>query len=285
MSVTVTTTPLVQLVYKCKAWPYSGFCGQFSPLDTAGGSLGWTYVGGCTGTSAPTTAPTYDPATVIAGCPADYNSASTSYVAGSQVALTVGASKLVYQCKAWPNSGYCTQSTYAPGGTYSDMGWTLVGPCTGSVAPTSAPTAFAGNCMYEKVVTTTPTPTPTIINIAAWSASTLYDAGDQVRIAGTTYKCKPWPFYFWCRMAAYQPTTSSTGLWTEAWTNNGACQYASLAPTAAPTSAPTKAPTDAPTSAPTKAPTNAPTAAPTNAPTSAPTNAPTNAPTSLPTGP
>lgn len=252
VSVTVTASPLVKHVYKCKAWPYSGFCGQFSPLDAAGGSLGWTYVGGCTGTIAPTTSPTYDPATVIAGCPNDYSASTTTYQAGNQVSLTVSASplkKLVYQCKAWPNSGYCNQSTYAPGGTYSDMGWTLVGPCDGTLAPTAAPTNFVGDCMYEKS-----TPTPNIVNIQAWSSSTLYEAGDQVRIGGTTYKCKPWPFYFWCRMAAYQPTTSSTGLWTEAWTENGACQYASLAPTAAPTAKPTAVPTTAtPSAAPTTA--------------------------------
>jgi len=257
VSVTVTTTPLVQLAYKCKAWPYSGFCGQFSPLDAAGGSLGWTYVGGCSGTITPTSSPTYDPSDIVGACPGDYNSATTSYVAGSQVSLTVSTTplkKIVYECKAWPNSGYCNQSVYAPGGTYSDMGWTLVGPCEGTFAPTVAPTAFAGDCMYVKVVTTTPTPTPTVMNIAAWSSSTLYEAGDQVRIDGTTYKCKPWPFYFWCRMAAYQPTKSSTGLWTEAWTNNGACEYVSLPPTAAPTAAPTGVPTVAPTANPTAAP-------------------------------
>jgi hypothetical protein len=48
VSVIKSISPLVKVMYKCKAWPYSWHCGQFSPLDLAGGGkLGWDYVGGC----------------------------------------------------------------------------------------------------------------------------------------------------------------------------------------------------------------------------------------------
>ena len=288
VTVTKTTTPLVKVVYKCKAWPYSGYCGQFSPLHASGGSLGWTLVGGCDGTISPTVAPTFASGSVSTGCPAEYNAAKTDYKTNDQVTTAISGStthKMVYKCREWPNEGYCNQKQYAPEGQYSDMAWTKVGPCTGTFAPTSAPTTFTGDCKYIKVVTTTPTPTPTVIDVAGWSAGTLYDAGDLVRIGSMTYQCKPWPFYFWCRMSAYQPKAgSTTGLWTEAWTEAGPCQYVSLPPTSAPTYKPTSAPSQKPTSAPSRAPTNKPTSAPSKAPTSAPSKAPTSAPSSKPTG-
>ena len=45
VSVTVSTTPLKKFAYVCKAWPFSGFCGQFSPTEY-GGDQGWTALGG-----------------------------------------------------------------------------------------------------------------------------------------------------------------------------------------------------------------------------------------------
>ena len=227
VSVIKSNSPLIQVIYKCKAWPYTWYCGQISPLTSNGGKLGWEYVGECTGTIEPSTSPTLSPGTVIiAGCPTDYSLAKVDYKAGDQVAMVAGTSssyKVVYQCREFPFSGYCNQKGFAPGEQYDYMAWTLVGPCDGTLAPTSAPTEYTGTCTYTKVVTTTPTPTPVITPVAPWAAGTVYDAGDQVRIGAKKFQCKPWPYYFWCRLSAYAPTPSETGLWTEAWTLAGTC--------------------------------------------------------------
>jgi hypothetical protein len=226
VSVIKSNSPLLQAIYKCKAWPYSWYCGQISPLNSNGGNLGWEYVGECTGTIGPTTSPTLSPATVIiVGCPTKYISAKVNYLAGDRVTWAVGPSsyKMVYQCREFPYSGYCNQEGFAPGEQYDYMAWTLVGPCEGTLVPTSAPTEYSGSCTYTKVVTTTPTPTPVSTPVAPWSLSTQYEAGDQVRIGAKKFQCKPWPHYLWCSLSAYAPTTSETGLWTEAWALAGTC--------------------------------------------------------------
>ena len=231
VSVIKSSSPLIQVIYKCKAWPYSWYCGQLGPLNHNGGVLGWDMVGECTGTIGPTSSPTFDPLTiVIAGCPDEYNlAASKNYVAGEKVSVAVVGSssyKNVYVCREFPYSGYCSQSGFAPGEQYDYMAWTLLGPCDGTLAPTSAPTAYSGECTYTKMVTTSPTPTPVETPVGTWAAGTLYESGDQVRIGAKKFQCKPWPFYLWCRMAAYKPTLSETGLWTEAWTVAGECPAA-----------------------------------------------------------
>lgn len=216
------------MVYKCKAWPYSGYCGQFDPLHLTGGSLGWELVGGCSGTITPTTSPTFAAGTVTTGCPNMYVEGSTSYKSGDQVATAIAGStthKMVYKCREWPNGGYCNQRGFAPGTEYSNMAWMEVGPCTGTYAPTAPPTEFTSACKYIKVVNNT----PVAVVVNKWTAGVSYVAGDQVRIDGNTYMCKPWPYYLWCSNAAYQPTTSATGLWNEAWSPSGPCQQAAVA--------------------------------------------------------
>lgn len=163
VSVTVSTTPVkVQAVFKCKPWPYSNFCSMFNPTDNAGGHMGWTYGGDCTGTFTPTSSPTFDPLSVIpGGCPDDYNISSiNSYKAGSIVSKTISSTplqKIMYQCREWPNSGYCNQVTFAPGKQYDYIAWTRLGPCDGTKAPINAP-------MPTIAPTHAPTPTssPTI---------------------------------------------------------------------------------------------------------------------------
>ena len=211
VSVIRSNTPLIQVVYKCKAWPYSWYCGQHSPLDYNGDKLGWEYVGECAGTIGPTSNPTLPPGTVvISGCPAKYNSANdVGYIAGDQVSWIAGISsytQIVYQCREYPFSGYCNQKEgFAPGEQYDYVAWTIIGPCQGTLVPTSSPTAYSGTCTYLKVVTATPTPTPVITPVTPWSAAAVYNAGDQVRIGATKFQCKPWPFYFWCRLKRTHP--------------------------------------------------------------------------------
>ena len=103
------------------------------------------------------------------------------------------------------------------------MAWTLLGPCDGTLAPTSAPTAYSGSCTYIKMDTTSPTPNPAVTPVSAWSASALYNPGDQVCIGAQKFQCKQWPYYFWCRVSVYAPTLVETGLWNEAWSLAGTC--------------------------------------------------------------
>lgn len=57
VSATVSSTPLQKVAFLCKPWPFSGYCGQFSPTNNFGGWLGWRQIGACSGTSTPTIAP------------------------------------------------------------------------------------------------------------------------------------------------------------------------------------------------------------------------------------
>jgi hypothetical protein len=68
------------------------------------------------------------------GCPLDFSS-STTYEAGDKVSVEGnGVEKLVYQCKTFPDSGYCNQ--YEPG-HWSKLGWKLLGYCEGKFVTSS----------------------------------------------------------------------------------------------------------------------------------------------------
>mmetsp|Transcript_33191 Transcript_33191/g.75125 ORF Transcript_33191/g.75125 Transcript_33191/m.75125 type:complete len:591 (+) Transcript_33191:109-1881(+) len=181
VSITVSTTPLQKIAYTCKAWPWSGFCGLYAPNSgLQEDQQGWTMNGGCSGTIAPTTAPTFATLSLVAGgCPPDYDESnlSTSGIeAGDQVSLVVSAApterRVVYECKSGAASAYCIQPAFIPGGQYSAMAWDLKGYCDGTISPTAAPTAYVNGdqptapaqctspatvkeCFFEKDVTTT----------------------------------------------------------------------------------------------------------------------------------
>jgi len=134
--------------------------------------------GGCSGTVAPTTAPSFGTLSLVAGgCPPDYDENNLSGIeAGDQVSLVVSAApterRVVYECKSGAVSAYCTNAAFIPGGQYSAMAWDLKGYCDGTISPTSAPTAYVNDdqssapaqcdspatvkeCFFEKDVTTT----------------------------------------------------------------------------------------------------------------------------------
>ena len=80
------------------------------------------------GTIAPTSSPAFSSLADVGGCPLDYSS-DGGYEAGDKVSLEGnGVEKIVYECKAFPDSGYCNQ--YEPG-HWSKLGWMLVGYCEG----------------------------------------------------------------------------------------------------------------------------------------------------------
>ncbi|EJK64822.1 hypothetical protein THAOC_14403, partial [Thalassiosira oceanica] len=152
-AVTVSSTPLRKIAYKCKKWPFSGHCKDISPAEEFGGHLGWTKVGGCAGTVSPTAAPSFDALALVGGCPDNY-STTAEYEAGDRVAfqaaagtagsmaLAAGWRFIVYECKGWPSTSYCSQDAYKPGSQYDDMAWTVKGHCDGTLSPTVAPTAY-----------------------------------------------------------------------------------------------------------------------------------------------
>lgn len=263
VSVLVSTTPLRKVAFKCKAWPNSGHCGQYSPMDELGGDLGWTLAGSCDGSVGPTSSPSFDSLEEInGGCPPEFSlteAAAGNYEAGDLVSHTVSSNpprQIVYECKEWPNTGYCNQGGFAPGvSKYDHMGWKLLGSCSGSMAPTASPITYDnsnGACQYNKCIKVEQTQTNctpgssgcsclsgdtagvgctktveveqcTMTNVNAWSNMVDYVTDDVVRIGTKRYKCREWPNYLWCRMSAYSPKEEDNGVWPQAWTLDGDC--------------------------------------------------------------
>ncbi len=230
--VSVDLDGTTSLVFQCSSDVHQArYCNQYEPGNE--NKLGWTLLGHCTGTIAPTGSPIFvDLNEVGSGCPPEYD-VDSNYEAGDQVAVLVATDRtIVYECKSWPEGAYCNAGeNFAPGSDNSAMGWTLKGFCDGTMAPTAAPVAFTGECDWLNGTAITP--------IAAWATSDLssYKSGTRVRKGDQVYKCKSYPYYLWCRSAAYEPAGS--GPWGDAWTSAGTCVDLTAAPTKAPTSPPT----------------------------------------------
>jgi len=245
VAVIVSTTPLRQVAFQCKPWPYSGHCGQFAPL-TLGGDLGWILAGSCDGSAGPTASPTFDELEVLDGCPAEYSASTTDYEAGDQVSVIISTTPkrtLMYECRTWPNTGYCNQVGFSPAVTKFDyMGWELLGACSGTIAPTVSPTLYTGTCEYEKCNLDTYEDDcdeetagcvdgkisvrrcePSMEDVEPWSSSATYETGDVVRLGLDRFKCREHPNVGWCGNSAYKPTSSDSDIWTQAWTRDGAC--------------------------------------------------------------
>jgi len=256
VSLTVSEVPLRRVAYVCKAWPMSGYCGQFRPTEY-GGDQGWKLAGSCEGSVGPTASPVFvslgDYGTP--GCPEPWNVGGTSYEAGDLVSFAVSTDpsrNLVYRCRTFPNSGYCNQGVgFMPGAKNGHMAWDLVGTCDGSRAPTSSPVAYGGTCEYNKCVTTTArvscvpgesgcsctagypagpsckkdldTTTCSDVPVNAWSSSVDYVEGDVVRVATKRFVCKGYPAYFWCRLKNYKPELEPNNVWNQAWDEDGMC--------------------------------------------------------------
>eukprot|EP00571_Detonula_confervacea_P006562 CAMPEP_0172330918 /NCGR_PEP_ID=MMETSP1058-20130122/61653_1 /TAXON_ID=83371 /ORGANISM="Detonula confervacea, Strain CCMP 353" /LENGTH=658 /DNA_ID=CAMNT_0013048155 /DNA_START=126 /DNA_END=2102 /DNA_ORIENTATION=- len=255
VSVTVSQLPLRKVVYKCKSWPSSNHCGQHAP-NVFGGDLGWSLDGSCTGTTGPTSSPSFDSLGFISnpsGCPPEFSTGSSDYEAGDLVSTTVSLSplrKVVYECRAWPNVGYCNQvgGSMDPGKTYGYLGWTLRGACEGTLAPTPAPQVYAGACTYI-ACTTASSCTPgaaaantisgstacscgtgvtasssckqqTCVNtqINTYSSSATYVVGSISRRGTQKYVCR---VAGWCNNSGYAPET--TQYWTQAWSKSDTC--------------------------------------------------------------
>ena len=198
-----------------------------------GGNQGWSVAGSCDGSIGPTSSPSFGALSKIAVCPKEYSSSSADYEAGDLVAVTVSISPLrqvVYECKSWPDSGYCDSqaANMGPGTYYGSLGWTLKGACDGTNSPTVAPSPYGGACTYTKCVeksncipgltsngnsgssncscdtddVRTSSCKQTVCTttvIKPYSSSVSYDFGDVVRVGLNKFRCREHPYGLWCR--------------------------------------------------------------------------------------
>jgi hypothetical protein len=234
--VSVDLDGTTSLVWQCSSDVHQArYCNQQVPGNEY--KLGWNLLGHCEGTIAPTTSPIFDALTEVGnGCPDVYDP-TTDYESGDLVSVALsddasGNRGVVYQCKSWPEGAYCNAGVnFAPGTDNSAMGWSLKGSCDGTTAPTASPVVFAAECDWMNGTVAVP--------INTWSKADLasYKSGTRVRKGGDVYKCKGYPFYLWCRSAAYEPAGS--GPWGDAWTAAGTCVDLTSYPTKSPTNKPT----------------------------------------------
>ena len=220
VSVVKTYVPLVKVVYKCKLWPYSWYCGLHSPIDYNGGQLGWDFVGECnpgtpvaaptpggagslgtpatlapTTTVAPTKSPVFVSLSSVGACPPTFTEAA--YEPGDRVSKD----SVVFECKSWPLSLYCAQKAFTPDlkstSDYWKRAWQVVGHCTGTI-------------------------TPGVVCPAAWTSGDMnkYKENDQVSVikssipnAKVIYKCKAWPYTWYCGQISPLDSTGGTLGW------------------------------------------------------------------------
>ncbi|KAL7463049.1 hypothetical protein ACHAXS_003425 [Conticribra weissflogii] len=189
-------------VYLCEG-DFAITCKQYGPEDH-GGSQGWTKLGSCTGTIAPTSSPTFDPDTP--GCPEPYDD-TLAYIAGDKVSVE----NAVYECISGGNSAYCV--VFGPTDNGGQLGWNKVGPCFGSLPPTASPTFSPDTpgCPPEHV------------------AGTPYKGGDKVTVDGhVVYQCDE------LHQAHCPNRTPGALAGDESWVKLGVCT-GTIAPTASPT--------------------------------------------------
>jgi hypothetical protein len=202
--------------YKCSEEQFVNvWCGKidYKPGDSQFWTSAWTLLGSCDGTIAPTSSPVYVSLTAAGGCPDAFDSDAT-YEEGDKVEKN----GLVYKCRAWPNSAWCSMQNYEPDGEHSGDAWERLGYCDGTIAPTTSPNFVslvdAGGCPN------------------AYDAATTYEGGDKVTIetdAGSfiVYECAASPNDRYCNQ--YEP-----GHWSNhGWTIKGYCD-GTIAPTTSP---------------------------------------------------
>ena len=117
------------VVYQCStAHAVNLWCGSsnYKPGDSLYWEQAWTLLGSCGGTISPTSSPNYQSLADHGGCPDDYASSMT-YEEGDEV--TVGS--IVYMCRPWPNSEWCSMDQYEPGSVNSKEAWAILGYCEG----------------------------------------------------------------------------------------------------------------------------------------------------------
>ena len=205
------------IVYQCRSWPNSAWCSidGYQP-DGANSGDAWTRLGYCDGTIAPTSAPAFSSLADAGGCPPDYSS-SDSYEAGDKVSAEGnGVQKIIYQCKAFPDDGYC--NSYEPG-HWSKLGWSIVGYCEGTIAPTTAP-AFSTLPDHNGCPN-------------AYSDTTEYEASDKVAVTITDTHSVVYQCSSDVHQSKYCSQFEPGNDFNLGWTLIGYCE-GTIAPTASP---------------------------------------------------
>ena len=119
------------IVYKCLDAGFSSFCGQSGFVPGDGDSLfwkqAWVLLGSCSGTISPSASPNFLSLDDAGGCPDEYQK-GMEYGSGDKVSM----SSIVYACKDWPYSQWCSMDGYEPDGPNAAQGWTVMGHCDGT---------------------------------------------------------------------------------------------------------------------------------------------------------
>jgi len=123
-------------VYECAAAPNNLFCGKsgYEPGTGQYWETVWTALGSCSGSMSPTGSPAYTTLTDAGGCPDAWEAGVNKYEENDKVSKN----GLVFQCAAFPFSGFCGQTGYEPmpddGTEYWKDAWTVVGYCSGTIS-------------------------------------------------------------------------------------------------------------------------------------------------------
>ena len=187
-------------------------------------------------------------------------------------------------------------------------------PTLEQVEPTGSPSKQPTLSPSNKPSTDSPTkaqPLPICPNSYRLSMTSSYVAGTEVEVNYIIYKCKPYPFAYYCTLPDFQPDPynelNNNSLWSDAWEFIGPCRHPSTSssptvntdsptvasprtdkPTTSPSSSPTTVkPSSSPSTSPTSSPsTISPSESPNKAPTTdKPTDKPSTSPTTSPTVP
>lgn len=105
-----------------------------------------------------------------------------------------------------------------------------------------------------------------------------YVAGTEVEVNYIIYKCKPYPYAYYCTLPDFKPDQyKENSLWSDAWEVIGPCRLPSESLSKGPT-------TDKPTTSPSSSPTTVkPSSSPSTSPPTSRPSKPSSAPTTLPT--
>lgn len=215
--VNATAGTTVTKNFKCTSGtqPSLSHCPSYDPSNEIQAAAAWTDLGACTGT-ATTTAPTNKPTNAAwsgAGCPNAWVEGHA--YEGGDLAEFGGN---VYKCStAQAVNLWCGVAAYKPGdSTYWETAWTLLGSCTGTIAPSASP-------MYVSITSAGGCPD-------AYDSTATYEESDKVEMNGLVYKCRAWPNSAWCSMDGYEPGSDNSA---DAWTILGYCD-GTISPTASP---------------------------------------------------
>ena len=112
------------------------------------------------------------------GCPSTYR-AGTAYDAGAFVSVPIPGMpyNLVYRCASEPTNKFCGMLGYEAGtGQYSDVAWSEVGSCSGTLSPTSSPS-------FEALTNYGGCPGGWEVKVAG----EVYEPGDTVSVKGFVF--------------------------------------------------------------------------------------------------